>query len=213
MGYEIRLSFDKWEKFLDFMTDLHNREMRELEEMTDMEEKNFKPRFRFENLDEDEDIDELMEQYPIAFQDTSESEIKKIHLITEKMARRPKGFLKPASTITVDYILSRLKKTFSPDKFFLALPLTIAALFRIRCGEKFEEGQKRPWQDEMDLNLFLLTEYGFNSRGVKNALALLDEYNLLDIDKNYEKDKNHPRIVYRPNDELYNLLIPDEIPF
>ena len=211
MAYEVKITFDKWGEFLNFMTDLHNREMRNAEEA--YIDKN---QFRLENLeDSDEDIEALTQQYPVAFEDTSknETEIKKIHLITEKMAKRPKRFLKPASAITTADIFSRIKGTFASEKFFVALPLTIAALFHIRCGDKFEEGQMRPWQDQIDLALFLLTEYGFNSKGLENALVLLDEYNLIDIDKNYTADKENPRILYRANNELYNMLLDDEIAF
>lgn len=211
MTYEIKLSFEKWHEFLNFMTDLHNREMQNVAEVNSLD----KTKFRFEELEDDEDIEALMQQYPVAFQDTSknEAEIKRIHLITEKMAKRPKYFLKPASAITTSYILSRIKKTFTSDKFFLALPLTIAALFRIKCGNKFEEGQTRTWQDVMDLYLFLFDEYGFNSQGVENALELLDEYNFLNIDKDYGEDKKNPKLTFQANDELYNLLLPDEEPF
>ena len=212
MGYEIKLSFEKWHEFLNFMTDLHNREMQNIEEMKHME----KGKFRFEEIESDEDIEALMQQYPIAFEDTSqknEAEIRKIHLITEKMAKRPKGYLKPASTITTAYILSRIKKTFTEDKFFLALPLTIAALFRIKCGNTFDEGQPRHWQDLMDMYLFLSNEYGFNAKGVENALEVLDEYNFLNIDKDYTEDKENPKITYQANTDLYNLLLSDEIPF
>lgn len=212
MAYEIKLSFEKWHEFLNFISDLHSREMRNAEEVKHMDNS----KFRFENFEEEEDIEELMQLYPVAFEDTSqknEAEIRKIHLITEKMAKRPKNFLKPASAITATYILSRIKEIFTSDKFFLALPLTIAALFRISCGNKFSEGQPRPWQDVMDLYLFLLSEYGFNSKGVENALDLLDEYNFLNIDKDYSADKKNPKITFQANDELYNLLLPDEEPF
>lgn len=212
MAYEIKVSFEKWDEFWNFMTDLHNREMRNAEGANTVDENKLK----FENLeDADEDIEALKQQYPVAFEDTSknEAEIKKIHLIAEKMARRPKGFLKPASAITTADIFSRIKGTFKSEEFFLALPMAIAALFRIRCGDKFQEGQTRPWQDQMDLALFLLTEHGFNSKGLENALDLLDEYNLIDIDKDYTEDKENPRIMYRANDELYNMLLSDEIAF
>ncbi|MBU2700451.1 hypothetical protein Ga0466249_001543 [Sporomusaceae bacterium BoRhaA] len=212
MGYEIKLSFEKWHEFLNFMTDLHNREMQNIEEVNSLD----KNKFRFEKLEDiDEDMEELMQQYPVAFEDTlkNAAEIKRIHLVTEKMAKRPKGYVKPASAITTTYILSRIKKTFTSDKFFLALPLTIAALFRIKCGNTFEDSQTRTWQDLMDLNLFLLNEYGFKSKGVENALEVLDEYNLLNIDKDYTEDKENPKITYQANDELCNLLITDEEPF
>jgi len=212
MGYEIKLSFEKWHEFLNFMTDLHNREMQNIEEVNHLD----KNKFRFEKLEDiDEDIEDLMQQYPVAFEDTSknEAEIKRIYLVTEKMAKRPKGYLKPASAITTAYILSQIRKTFTSDKFFLALPLTIAALFRIQCGNKFDEGQPRPWQDLMDMYLFLSNEYGFNAKGVENALEVLDEYTFLNIDKDYTEDKENPRITYQANDELYNLLLSDEIPF
>ena len=211
MAYEIKLSFEKWHEFLNFISDLHSRVMRNAEDVMFM----YNSKFRYENFEEEEDIEALMQLYPVAFEDTSrnEAEIKRIHLITEKMAKRPKDCLKPASAITTAYILSRIKKTFTSDKFFLALPLTIAALFRIKCGNKFEEGQKRTWQDVMDLYLFLFTEYGFNSRGVENALEVLAEYNFLNIDKNYAEDKDNPEVTYQANNDLYNLLLPDEIPF
>ena len=212
MAYEIKISFDKWHEFLNFMTDLHNREMQNIEEVNSLD----KNRFRLEEIEDDEDVEALMQQYPVAFEDTSrknEAEIRKIHLITEKMAKRPKGYLKPASAITTAYILSRIRKTFTEDKFFLALPLAIAALFRIKCGDTFDEKQPRPWQDVMDLYLFLSNEYGFNAKGVENALEVLDEYNFLNIYKDYTEDEENPKIAYQANDELYNLLLPDEIPF
>lgn len=212
MTYEIKLSFEKLHEFLNFMSDLHNREMRNAEEVKHMDNS----KFRFENFEEEEDIEELMQLYPVAFEDTSqknEAETRKIYLITEKMANKPKNFLKPAAAITVTYILSRIKEIFTSDKFFLALPLTIAALFRISCGNKFSEGQPRHWQDVMDLYLFLSNEYGFNANGVENSLKLLDEYNFLNIDKDYTEDKENPKVTYQANNDLYNLLLPDEIPF
>lgn len=211
MGYKIEIEFDKWTEFLNFMADLHNREIRE--GMHIMEED--KDKFKFENLEEaDEDIEKLMQQYPIAFCDTSsEDEIRKFHALTEKMAKRPVGAIKPATVITTSFILDRVKNTLASDKLFLALLLTIAALFKIRCGEKFSDGQKRLWQDEMDLGLFLLVEYGFNNNGIKNALEVLDEYNLINIDKDYTEDKNNPYVTYRATDELYNMLLADEIAF
>lgn len=210
MAYEIKLSFEKWDEFLNFMTDLHNREMRNMEEANNMDEN----KFQFKNLeDADEDIEALIQQYPVAFENTSESEIRKIHRITEKMGKRPGGCLKPASEITIAYIFSRIKDTFASEEFFLALPLAIAALFLIRCGDKFEDSKNQIWQDEMDLSLFLLMEFGFNSKGIRNAISLLDEYNLIDIDKDYSQDKKNPRITYRPNEDLYNLLLEDEIPY
>lgn len=211
MGYEIRLSFDKWTEFLNFMSDLHNREIKEGMHIMNEDKDNF----RFENLDEaDEDIEELMQQYPIAFCDTTdEDEIRKIHEITEKMAKRPVGAIKPATVITTTFILNRIKNTFASDKIFLALLLTIAALFKIKCGDKFSDGKKRLWQDKLDLGLFLLTEYGFNRRGIENALEILDEYNLIDINKDYQEDKNNPHMTYRATDELYNMLLADEIAF
>ena len=65
----------------------------------------------------------------------------------------------------------------------------------------------------MDMYLFLSNEYGFNAKGVENALEVLDEYNFLNIDKDYTEDKENPKIAYQANNELYNLLLSDEIPF
>lgn len=212
MAYEIKITFDKWDEFLNFMTDLHNKEMWNLEAANRMG----KNQFRFENLeDAAEDIEALIKQYPVAFKDTSKNEVEtsKLHLISEKMIKRSTGFLKPDSAITAADIFFRIKGTFKAEEFFLALPMAIAALFRIRCGEKFKDGQMRLWQDQIDLALFLATEHDFNSKGLKNALDLLDKYNFIDIDKDYTEDKEKPRILYRANDALYNLLLSDEIVF
>lgn len=216
MGYKIEIEFDKWEEFLCFAADLHNREIKRLEEeMTELERENFK------KLEEEEDIDELKKQYPIAFQNTAykaynaeeKEEIRKIQTITEKMAKRQENELKPASAITTSYILSKITKIIPAKELFLGLPLTIAALFRIKCGDEFETNQSCPWQDYADLVLFLYTEYGFKAEGVKNGLKLLDEYNLIDINKDYQESRENPHITYRAADELYNLLLEDEIAF
>ncbi|WP_175490554.1 hypothetical protein [Pelosinus propionicus] len=175
-----------------------------------------KNQFRFKNLEDiNEDIEALIKQYPFAFKDTSknEAETRKTHLISGKMIKRSTEFLKSDSAITAADIFSRIKGTFKSEEFFLALPMAIAALFRIRCGDKFQEGQTRPWQDQMDLALFLTTEHDFHSKGLKNALDLLDKYNFIDIDKDYTENKEKPRILYRANDALYNLLLSDEIAF
>lgn len=207
MAYEVKITFDEWEEFLNFMTELHNREMRNLEEVNRID----KNQIRFENLeDADEDIEALIQQYPVAFKDTSknEAEIRKIHLITEKMTKRPAGFLKPGSAITTADIFSRIKGTFKAEEFFLALPMAIAALFRIRCREKFKDGQMRLWQDQMDIALFLTAEHGFNSKGLENALDLLDKYNFVDIDKDYTEDKKKPRwIGYNKLDSFFKELL------